>query len=874
MAEQITHKVVWGDTLSALAKKYGTTVSSIASLNNIKNPDRIYVGQVLIIKNKTVSSSGGNTTTTPSNTVNITSFGLQSNTDNLIFALWTWSKSNTDHYEVEWSYYTDNGVWFTGNTSTVKITESTYNAPSNAVQIRFRVKPVSTTYKNSKDQEVSHWSASWSSYKYYNMSDRPPSVPPTPTVKLEKYDLNISNTNLDINATDVEYQIIQNDSYVFHTGVANIKTGSTSYKVTITPGFNYKVRARGKRGAIYGNWSDYTDNYKTLPSAPNGIKTISAISETAVKLTWDAIGSAETYSIQHAEKEIYFEGSNGVTTIDNIDTTSYIITGLTTGRRYYFRLRCNNSSGNSAWSGSKTIALGSKPEPPSTWSDRTIAVSGDKVLLSWLHNSVDGSEQTLSEIEFEVNGVKDTHQIGMDINAKPINTFEMPTWMHDDGTKIYWRVRTKGVTNEFSDWSIQRVIEIYEPPTLSLNIKNNNNEIINNINSFPFSINAIYGPSSQKPLSYFITIKSKQTYVTSTPFGEVTINKDEEIFSQVLNIPTNISLEMNATNIDLENGMEYEITCGVTMNTGLSAESKLSFVVDWVEQSYSPNAELLIDKDNLSASIRPYCEVYEIVYKKVEHRNRRYIETDIEIETIQNGISIEDAITNTGRQVYQDGDIYFCIIEEGRVREVDGAYLSVYRRTHDGKYIEIATNIEAGTHTFVTDPHPSLDYARYRIVAADKATGAISYNDIISEHIGETSIIIQWEESWSEFGVNDTDVEVNSNGCSIVKLPYNVSISENNTPDVSTVTYIGREHPVSYYGTQLGVSSTWNTEIDKNDTELLYALRRLSMYMGDVYVREPSGVGHWANIKVSYNKNYDSLVIPVTINITRVDGGI
>ena len=46
------------------------------------------------------------------------------------------------------------------------------------------------------------------------------------------------------------------------------------------------------------------------------------------------------------------------------------------------------------------------------------------------------------------------------------------------------------------------------------------------------------------------------------------------------------------------------------------------------------------------------------------------------------------------------------------------------------------------------------------------------------------------------------------------------------------------------------------------------------MYMGDVYVREPSGVGHWANIKVSYNKNYDSLVIPVTINITRVDGGI
>ena len=44
--------------------------------------------------------------------------------------------------------------------------------------------------------------------------------------------------------------------------------------------------------------------------------------------------------------------------------------------------------------------------------------------------------------------------------------------------------------------------------------------------------------------------------------------------------------------------------------------------------------------------------------------------------------------------------------------------------------------------------------------------------------------------------------------------------------------------------------------------------------MGDVYVREPSGVGHWATITVSFNNKYDSLVLPITLNITRVDGGI
>lgn len=42
-----TYTVKRGDTLSGIAAKYGTTVSNLASLNNIKNVNRIYVGQVL-----------------------------------------------------------------------------------------------------------------------------------------------------------------------------------------------------------------------------------------------------------------------------------------------------------------------------------------------------------------------------------------------------------------------------------------------------------------------------------------------------------------------------------------------------------------------------------------------------------------------------------------------------------------------------------------------------------------------------------------------------------------------------------------------------------------------------------------------------------
>ena len=86
--------------------------------------------------------------------------------------------------------------------------------------------------------------------------------------------------------------------------------------------------------------------------------------------------------------------------------------------------------------------------------------------------------------------------------------------------------------------------------------------------------------------------------------------------------------------------------------------------------------------------------------------------------------------------------------------------------------------------------------------------------------------------------------------------------------------YIGRKRPVSYYGTQLGATATWKMDIPAYDKETLYALRRLQIWTGNVYAREPSGSGYWANVKVSFSQTHCSVVIPVTIDLTRVEGGV
>ena len=120
----------------------------------------------------------------------------------------------------------------------------------------------------------------------------------------------------------------------------------------------------------------------------------------------------------------------------------------------------------------------------------------------------------------------------------------------------------------------------------------------------------------------------------------------------------------------------------------------------------------------------------------------------------------------------------------------------------------------------------------------------------------------------------EADYEIPPWTGSMVKLPYNISTSENHSPDISLVKYIGRSHPVSYYGTQRGESASWSTVIPKDDVETLYALRRLAVWAGDVYVREPSGVGYWAQITVSISQKHDDLTIPVSFDINRVEGGI
>lgn len=882
-----------GDTLTQIAVDYAGGYSKykqLAAINNISNPNLIYIGQKIYLTKSGSSGSGGSSgSSSNSNKPTIKQFGLQSNAEDVLFATWDWSKSNTESYKALWTYDTGNGIWFEGSNSSITVDadapemarQSTFSVPSNARKVRFKVKPISKK-KTVNNKETSYWEAQWSDVKTYTDAT-PLETPPVPAVEIDKYKLTATLDSLDIDAEGIEFEVVKdNAAKSFRTGKAEIVTSYASYSCTIDAGSEYKVRCRAYKGSDYSDWSGYSANEGALPAAPAGITSIKATSKTSVYLEWEAVNSADFYDIEYTTEKRYFEGSDGVSQKTGIEDTHFELTGLETGQEYFFRVRAGRykADDRSSWCEPKSVRIGDDPAAPTTWSSTTTAIVGEALNLYWMHNSADGSSQTYAELELTIGGVTETHTIKNDRSEDEkdkTSVYPVATTEYSEGTQILWRVRTAGVTLVYGEWSVQRTVDIYAPPTLDLSLTDSDGNSLETVTAFPIYIRALAGPNTQAPLSYHVAITSNEVYETVDNAGNPrVINRGEEVYSQHFDISTRLEQVLSAGDIDLENNVTYTLTCVVSMNSGLKAEASREFNVTWEDTFYEPNAEISVDKDAYTAAIRPYCVERSVSKNIVTVSNGVYSETSTVVNNAYGEI-MPGVKTTSGLPVYsgvdEDGnEIYFCRVEATSL--VEDVLLAVYRREFDGGFIKLAEGLDNAKATTIIDPHPALDYARYRIVATSKTTGAVSFYDPPGYPVGGIAVIIQWDEEWSNFETSEASaLEQPPWSGSLLKLPYNIDISDSNDPDVALVEFIGRPNPVAYYGTQRGTKANWSMVIPKTDKETLYALHRLSNWMGNVYAREPSGSGYWANIKVSFSQKHRDLTIPVTLNVSRVEGG-
>lgn len=915
-----------GDNLWNISRDYfggGANYKKLATLNNIPNPSLIYPGQKINITGSTSSSgSTSNDKTTNTNQVNLLQFGMVADAEDTLFVTYEWNKDYTKHYEVKWEYEVNTSTgtkqWFEAKKDETKHGYSTCTIPNEAIRIHPTITPIAMDKTNDKGEKTGvHWTADPLKVDAWVVGDNPyPGVPPTPDVNTDDIvdlKITVSVDNLDVNADTIEFQVAKNNTTLLPTVKAKINdsTNYASALFNLEAGSEYKVRCRALKNDVASKWSEYSANTPTPPLAPAGFTVCKANKRASdgtlyVYLEWKPVNTATSYEIEYATHKEYFDNPSASTTTIPVENgqTKLETFGLTSGSEYFFRLRAKNKAGDSKWSEPSNVVLGQKPDKPTTWSSVNTATVGGPLYLYWLHNSKDGSSLTFAKLTIEehVGGVlKNTFSTTIENTNDPeekdkTSVYEVNTSQYSEGVQLRWWVQTSGVTGDFGESSVVRQVDIYAKPTLDFKVTvggttYKNGAKIEALTGFPIKISALAAPATQKPIGYHLSVISNSIYDTVDNIGNnKTVNKGEIVYSRYFDIYTALDVTLSASDIDLENNIDYTIVCNVAMDSGLSAEAQIDFTVKWVDTKLAPNATITFDRDTLVTHIRPFCEEYTTAYYKVNYDSKTglYTATTQLLTNIAGTFDMEDVYTTDGKAVLEgytditvnaDGtvvggdDILCCRTQVGTL--VKDVTLSVYRREFDGSFTAIGTGIDNSKNTFVTDPHPALDYARYRIVATVNSTGAVSYYDMPGYPINEHAVIIQWDEQWSMFEeVTDDPMSQPPWSGSMLRLPYNIDVSDSYGMDVSAVKYIGRKRPVVYYGTQLGETSTWNVVIPKTDEETLYAIRRLAIWTGNAYVREPSGSGYWANVSVSFSQKHTELTIPVSFSITRVEGGM
>lgn len=727
---------------------------------------------------------------------------------------------------------------------------------------------------------------------------------------------------------------VTSENYV---AITQTYTASKSWTIQAGSTYRVRICYRNTSGtdSEWTDWSDEVIAKPASVSKLTTCKAKSYDAKTengSIFIEWVAAKGANSYIVEWTDDQTNFDTEVPVSKVLLGNVSNAEITVPDPDKDYYFRIKSGYDleydeswelvSGmlSDNWSEVASAKIGSGPIAPTTWSSTTTAIVGEDegVVLYWVHNVEDDSSQSYAKIILTFDGVEDPDSVintvtpGIGVlekldstedgtvvykvdNSNVVEkdkdkTHSLKLTFKDDAVaaKIVWKVVTANLAEIEGEMSIERTIYIYKRPSVLLKVMNSSSAVVETITSLPIKMEvniSDFNSDIHKPIGCHLSVLSDDRYETVDALGRsMQVGINQSLYSKYTDNFDQMQLEnglavlsstLSANDIDLESGQSYTVYCTVSMSSSISTTVSVPINVLWSDIPYEPNAVVSFDPNYYVSYITPSCASYTKVYREVTYEGGLYTVDNTSDLTFAYGSPVTNAYTVTGERVYKgyymDDEIYFCTVES--VTNYENVSFSIYRCEHDGNFTEIHTGIESGWT--VIDPHPSLDHMSYRIVAIDKTTGAISYYDTPAIDVGVKSMIIQWDEVYNDVPSEDGYYDYYSApwSGSMLVLPYNIDISEKNSQDVSLINYVGRMHPVSYYGTHLGSAYNLSTAIEKSDKDKLNALRRLQNWMGDVYIREPSGMGYWANIKISLDQKHRELTIPVSIEATRVEGG-
>lgn len=743
------------------------------------------------------------------------------------------AKSATKEYQVTWGYWVldAKGVrrFVSGTTTTVKACNATFNIPADAVEVKVSVTPVAAEYayyvasaaggKASYQQKTAPWYSGAASSKTLAVGATQLQPPKLQVSRGDGMGITVKMDTEDSYVTRFLLWVYCDGTRLSNPKEEIVEAGQKTcscFVSDISPGHVYSFAAQvcdvsGRQSAKPENPQPGTE-VQIEPPQPAVAPDVKA-AEDCLVIGCPELKGASAYAVQYVQAndretaENLFNMADGPTKAESEEGAIIAIPldQLDAGKNYFFRYCGKNKNDGKVQYG----PWGPLSDQPYRFGSiptaPTVWSSRD------VCTTVDGVRACWVH-NCADNSEQGAYQIlinGVLHSGGSETECALPVDGLSDGSSVTWQVRTRSVYSTesgWSPWSEERVVRVYVQPTVSVAVS----EVVA---AFPLQISVDPASPTQKPIVMDVAIRASEAHWLLSPDGtEHYVGAGDTVWSCHIAQPDDPQeVLIGAGDVILTDGQRYEAFAACVMSSGLSCTGSAEFLYD-IDQPRN----LVVDAEITAAGdyavqVKPY------------------------------------AIDATGAPA---------LMEPMR--------LAIYRVESDGTFTALVRNMpNDGTYAF-TDAHAAFGSQGYRIVAIDQETGFTAFEDVASSLIDRKAVCISWQDSGIAY---DDEVELAPE--TVLELPWNLSPSEEYTPDAEGVMHIGKLHPDAKFGTQLGARSRFSAQFEPDDKERLDLVRRLARLMREVYVREPLGTGYWAVVKPSISFSADEPFLTIDLDVER-----
>lgn len=662
--------------------------------------------------------------------------------------------------------------------------------------------------------------------------------------------------------------------------IGTIANGASSKTINctedITGETGYAIHVRNVTADGHSMTSDYFNYATSMASAPTFNALDPTTTDGKVYLQWvnnwaDATGVIIAWT---DDPDNWMSNEEPNTYEINEIASSWFITGLETGRKWYFRIRnvreVDDSQTLSPWSAELDINLASAPVVPSLeLSDETITENG-MVTAYWSYVSSDGTGQIAGNI------VEATYSGGVWTYGRSVGS--TTTEQHIDikakdqgwtnGSTIYLALQTRAGSGGLSEYSTPKKLVIAATPTVS----------ITSTSLVQLEDLVEYFVGDGETTDFDLAFNMSAAPVAKVDGVTVTVSSYDDDIVTLASAPdegSEVEITYRTTDNTVLDDMPLDVTVTTTNATELSvaierAEAYPLLRPDGVRTDGMDGETVFVetvDADGTNAISATLEELlgrlddgawYNLVASVSDDYGQRVEATPIRFKVHWS----HQAWEPTATFITDDTNYIARITPVAGTGYVTGDTCDIYRLGADAPEL-IIDGGQFGTE--YVDPYPAFGpESGYKVVTVTANGDYITEKNDFAEY----DTIEEDDGSYTQLDPKTMVIDFDGQRA---ELEYNIGLGNKWAKDFERTTYLGGSVVGDHNKAVTRDLSSSSVLVRDDNGGMAHIMRALARYPGLCHVRTPEGSSFMADVQVDESMSYNSATIEYSLNIQKVD---